>query len=653
DTSPAPTPFAQGIAYVPTLESMAIGGNAGVTSGNTIYIIDVDTFTSTHTFTYETSTNKYAPPLMVPKGQGSRYLLCFDEGLTPSHLRRMYYHAETLISDPPSVLDVQRSICLRAGMTTGKLDVSPLSSITRKVRGIVWNDVSNARGISEQLMTAFFYEATLSGDKIKFVPRGGSSVVTIPFDDLGASESGNFVEPLPLKHLNDIEHPARMSLVYPNSESDYQSDTQYTDRYVSASADTVESMTLSIAMTAAEAKSIVETVLMDRIATAFTTKIALLGDYTRLEPTDAVTVTARDGSLLRMRLVKRTDSFPLLEYEAVLDDVSILSQQGITSADYTDSSIVAAPLETIFELMDIPMLLDAHDDAGFYAAAEGSVETWPGAAILKSIDNTTFSQQVTVEEPAIIGRTVTALAGWTGGRVFDEINTVRVNIGNDVLSSTTREAMLADKSINAALIGDDHIIQFRTATLVSTGIYDLSGLLHADHGMDSVAAGNDVNSRFVLLRYSGLRRLNMDSSELGVLRYYKGVTFGRPISSAISKAFTNMGASLKPLSLWDLRAARDGSDNITFTWQRRSRLSTRTVGSLPISIPLGEASEAYEIDIMDGGDVVRTISATATTVAYSATDQATDFGSPQSSVTVKAYQLSETVGRGYELEATV
>jgi hypothetical protein len=71
-------------------------------------------------------------------------------------------------------------------------------------------------------------------------------------------------------------------------------------------------------------------------------------------------------------------------------------------------------------------------------------------------------------------------------------------------------------------------------------------------------------------------------------------------------------------------------------------------------VPLNEASEAYEVDVLDGaGQVVRTLSSTSASVAYSATDQTTDFGAPQNAIEVAVYQISAAVGRGFAGRATV
>ncbi len=70
-------------------------------------------------------------------------------------------------------------------------------------------------------------------------------------------------------------------------------------------------------------------------------------------------------------------------------------------------------------------------------------------------------------------------------------------------------------------------------------------------------------------------------------------------------------------------------------------------------MPLNEESERYELDILNGPSVVRTIAATSPTVAYTAAEQTADFGSPQAAVAVKVYQISAAVGRGRPVTATL
>jgi hypothetical protein len=62
----------------------------------------------------------------------------------------------------------------------------------------------------------------------------------------------------------------------------------------------------------------------------------------------------------------------------------------------------------------------------------------------------------------------------------------------------------------------------------------------------------------------------------------------------------------------------------------------------------------YDVEIMNGANVVRTLTGITSPIAsYTSAQQISDFGSNQSSVSVKIYQLSGIIGRGYSAVANV
>lgn len=590
---------------------------------------------------------------------GGYFYLGVSELANPIILHR-FGTFSSLTPDDVSVASAVGELCERAGLSASQYDTSGLSGITREVRALAITQIGPMRGPIDMLGGMFFFEY-LSRDKIYFVARGGSAAATLPYADLGAAEEGaREFNPLVLHQANDIELPAQVAITYPNATDDYQNDTQYSDRALD-SEQTVETMLVPLAMTASEAKQVADARLWDRVVSGLSTQVKVTCEYAALEPTDAIVLTDEDGSTYRMRIVRREDAFPLITLDCVLDDASILTSQGITSADYTASTSVAGASDTVLALLDIPILRDADDDAGFYAAARGSLSPWPGASVLRSSDDASFTGEATITESGVVGDCVTVLSGWTGGRVFDETSTLRVDVGTGTLASSTRSAMISDESVNAAAVGSDvngwEVIQFRTATLVGTGVYDLTGFLRGARGTEWMSSRHVAGEQFVLLRLSGLRRIAMSSTQLGTSYYWRGVTLGRGIDTDTSETMANDGAGLMPFAPYQLRLARDPvSGDITITWRRRSRLATRWVGSLGPSCPLGEESESYEVDIVAPGSpdtVVRTITASTNSATYTAAQQTTDFGSPTpGTFRVRIYQISATVGRGYAKEVT-
>lgn len=551
----------------------------------------------------------------------------------------------------PSVANVVSDVCVRAGLTTGQIDVTGLTTITRVVNCFTWSQISSARGPLETLMSVYFFEMTVS-DKIYFRPRGGAAVLTIPYADLGASLDSTQSDPLPLKQANELEIPAQVALTYSNISDDYQQDTQYSDRLITATPGTISTISIQMGLTPDEAKAVADTMALDQIASIISTSISLLGTYSALEPTDVVLLVGADGSVFRMRLVKQTDSYPLLKYDAILDDTSVLTSQGITNTDYSNSTVVAAGVNSMMQLLDIPILQDLDDDAGFYAVAKGNSTPYPGTGVYNSVDNVAYERKATILENAEFGTCTSILGNYSGSRVFDERNTVTVDLSlGAVLSTTTRDALLESFTLNAMLVGSE-VIQFKTATLVTDGVYILSGLLRGCRGTEWAMTGHAALERCVLLQAPGMRRVLMQNNELGLSRYYKGVTVGRPVSSATAVTFTDGAVGLKPFSPILFRGGYTAGNDFIMKWQRRTRYAVRMIGTLGISAPLGEATESYEIDIFSDNTyttVLRTISSTAETATYTAAQQVADGLTPGDPRYAKLYQMSEIIGRGYPM----
>ena len=66
-------------------------------------------------------------------------------------------------------------------------------------------------------------------------------------------------------------------------------------------------------------------------------------------------------------------------------------------------------------------------------------------------------------------------------------------------------------------------------------------------------------------------------------------------------------------------------------------------------MPLAEDAESYDVQILDGAVVKRTLTSTTTSVLYNAAQQTTDWGAslaPGQTLAIRIYQLSNRLGRG-------
>ena len=118
-----------------------------------------------------------------------------------------------------------------------------------------------------------------------------------------------------------------------------------------------------------------------------------------------------------------------------------------------------------------------------------------------------------------------------------------------------------------------------------------------------------------------------------VTRFYRAVSIGSDPSLPEAVSFTGEAASLRPYAPVHLRGSRNETGDLTLTWIRRTRYSGEWRDLL--DVPLNEASEAFEVDVLDGArQVVRTVSSSTPSITYTAAEQTADFGAPQSAIDI-------------------
>ena len=108
--------------------------------------------------------------------------------------------------------------------------------------------------------------------------------------------------------------------------------------------------------------------------------------------------------------------------------------------------------------------------------------------------------------------------------------------------------------------------------------------------------------------------------------------------------------ALKPLAPVHVRARRDAS-GVALSWIRRARRDGDAWE--PVETPLGEATEAYEVDILQAATLVRTLTSATPALLYPAAQELADFSAPQSALTLRVAQLSAMIGRGFEAKVIV
>ncbi len=561
--------------------------------------------------------------------------------------------------------DILDDVSSRVGLnSSGDLDASALNDT---VIGFVISDRMSARAALEPLATAYFFDAREEDFKVVMVARGGAPSVTIPESDLGARafEDADFVPLLSEERIQEIELPRRIDMTYADPNLDYQTNTQVFQRVQEAVATRgLKVVRLPLAMSENEAAQRAERLGFQTWQARTPYNLRVSRKHARISTGDVIRATA-DGATATLRV----DSLDygadgVIRLRGVAEDPVVYESAaaGVSGLGVPAQSIALAG-PSAFYLMDIPLLRDAEEGLGIYVAAGAlGEEAWPGASILKSADGETFDAPflfVPGTRNATHGASESVLSDH-GARTWDRTNTLTVRLSRGALVSASETAVL--NGANALLVGDE-VIQFANANLNADGTYTLDTLLRGRRGTEWATVGHALGERIVLLSEAALDRANLPDADLGVARFYKGVTLGGPVSEGMQKSLTFIGRSLMPYAPVDIRGVRTGSpSDWTIAWKRRTRLGGAWKDA--VDVPLGEESEAYEVDILNGQTVVRTITAVASSggsvvtpssrqALYSAADQTTDFGAEQGTLSLRTYQLSATVGRGFPGSAIV
>lgn len=523
-------------------------------------------------------------------------------------------------------------VCERAGLSSAQIDVTELDDV---VMGYKIARQMQARAAIEPLRQAWYFDAVENGEVIQFVKRGGATVFAITADDIGASE-GDEVTPLTQpRRAQETELPAEVNVAHEVREADYQVGTQQSKRVTTGSQQVIGAE-LPIVMPDAKGAQVADVLMYDAWAGRTDRTFTSTRKFTHLLPTDVGTVN--DGEFTYTgRLIEKTEDGPLIRWVLRDADPASYSPNSTASTTSGGGSAVRFDGPMKLELMDLPALRLDDSNAGIYAAAAGYRTSYRGGRLYKSVDGTNYNVLQTMNATATLGYATTVLGDFTGGNIVDEANTVTVSMHSGTLSSVTSAELL--NGANLCLLGDE-LLMFHRATLVSAGVYTLTGLLRGRFGTEQHMATHAVDDRFVFLVPTSIYRVAQETADIGAANY-KGVAYGTSVADATAVEFENTAAALKPLSVSHLQAIPAGGGNYTVQWIRRARYSADWRDL--VDAPLCEGSEAYSVEVERAGSVISTTTVTAQTATVAAT----------TADTVRVYQLSELVGRGFAAEVTI
>ena len=510
--------------------------------------------------------------------------------------------------------------------------------------GYVLDRTLTARGAIEPLAAMYGFNVLASAGHLRCAPRSQMAIAGLTPGDLVPDRQGRLVT---LTRSEDSSLPRELALSFSDSERYYRSATALSRRLTGYGQRDLEANSAAI-LRMGEAQRLADMWLEDLWVQRETATFTLRPGLVALEPGDAVNMPVA-GTTRLMRISKITDGAGRkIEARAVEPDVYDKQARDVPMSPVASPAIAGPPQVVILDLA----IATADPTVLQYMAV--SATPWPGAmAVYQAADAQSFNLLATISQCAIIGTSLSPLGPGPASR-FDPANSLAVRIGFGSLSSVGDTQMLAGAA-NMAIQGLDgswEIFGFAKATLVGPQTYQLSRLLRGLGGADMLCQRVVPAGATVVLLSNALLALGSGASALGLAETYKVGPASRDYTDAsyVTLTATPGALALMPYHPVQARAQRSAA-GVTLTFIRRGRLGSDAWDQ--IEIPLGESSEAYQIDVLNNGIVKRTLSASAPLVLYAASDELSDFGAPQSALSLAIFQMSAAVGRGFPLNVTL
>lgn len=536
-----------------------------------------------------------------------------------------------------------RELCGRAGLDAELIDVTELADI---VQGFVITALESSRASISVLARHFGFDAVESGGVIRFVMRGQRPDVIIGPDDMVAG-AGDVME---LTRGQETELPQALKWQVIRADEEYDAAT-IEARRVTVSATRITSESFPLAVPTEEADRRCRRALMEAWIGRETMTAKLPPSRLAFDPGDVISLD-NDGRLVDYRITRIGDA-GARSVEAIRTDAAIYDlPPGQYRAAKLPSATIPGPAEIV--LMDLPQLDDAVPAHRPYAAV--FAKPWYGAAaVWRSASTSGFTLLDTIGKSANMGTLVADLPAGPFWR-FDLGNELLVDLLSGKLTSVTDTELFAGANSLAveSALGVWEIVQFGSVELVAVGRYRLTRLLRGQRGTED-AIGNPtlVGARVVLLD-AALQPMSITEGDLGLPWNWRiGPASAAPSDPLMAaQSFTPGGRGLKPFAPSQLRIRREANGDLPLRWLRRSR-SLSADSWVLTHVPMIEAAETYDLEILNDAAVVRTVSGlTASAFTYTAAMQVADFGGPKSSLKLRIFQLG-ALGRGVPLTQTL
>jgi hypothetical protein len=440
--------------------------------------------------------------------------------------------------------------CLQSGiLTAGDIDVTGLAG--KSVRGYTIARSGSIRSAIEPLQAVWPFDVQAHGYQIRFVPRGGASIATIPAIDLNARPAGEAPGvSLTTRREMDTQMPRRVVVKHFDPDREYNLGEQYAER-LNTAAINVTSLDLAVVLTAGEAAGVAEVLLylawLERYAVSF----VLPPSYGQLEVADVISLETPEGYVSLRLTACNTLSDQRIECEARYAAAAIYTPTATgASPAVTGETTIALRGITQAVFLDIPMVHEMQSSVGLPVAMAGVSDGWPGGSLYQSADGgATWSDLADAGAPgATIGTATNALVA-VDSRLLDSRSLLAVTLATgDLYSVSLLNLLNGGNTLAYGANGRWEIIGAMTCTPGGGNAYVLSNLLRGRFGTEWAMGMHVIGDTVVLLDDADLQWLALSSSAISQARLYRAITFGSDIGTDSDRSFTYSAVNLKPLA---------------------------------------------------------------------------------------------------------
>lgn len=587
---------------------------------------------------YDPNTGKFYQAGATGSGNGFvqlSYTAFGERILLQDFIRSLYVNTGKYTSDQIQFVDIEDTI-------VGALLVKPYPLDT----------------IVNNIIQLYRIEKLETRDSIKFYrnrPIIGDSDIQydIDLDNLALVREGDDSRATLITTIGDTQKGfAEIKLTFIDYEADYN-ENSVVWRRPDAPADATQTLNIStiIIMDKNEAQQLVQINFQDKISATTKHQLRLPPSYSDIYK----------GDILRVKHNKYTSVMRVTETTlnadhsvSVLADGAMLSVNALPPITDKPNFTVGAALgkgPTVVIPLDTNAIHPTHnfaDGFAYYYLVYGTDPEWAGGYVTRS--NSKMPERRLFEVDGSVKfaayETVNALGDkpWT----VDEEPLQVTKIGGrwDTAKNTTVAELAKDKTKNLCFYGAPGRWEIMQVAAIIDG--KATGIFRGMRGTESFCGLHVPGDKLLVIdEFLIAEKRALDN--VGITDTLKSVSYSERFEQASGTNLIVKADALKPFAPVFIEGATEGED-VVITWARRDR----TGGSSFKPIPMSEATEEYEIDIIKGGNVLRTVTdLTDKTFTYTSAMRVEDETANDETLTLAVYQISAVVGRGYAGRATI